>query len=120
MRNIRYGVRQLLRSPGFALVAVITLALGIGANTAIFSVLDGVVLAPLPYRAPDRLVVIALFNRTLGYPMALSYPDFLDWQRSSRSFQQIAAYKPLGLDLTNPGAAKHLDGYEVSSAFFSP
>src|SRR5580658_9576832 len=113
-------MRSLRRTPAFTVTAVVTLALGIGANTAIFSVLDGVVLAPLPYRDPDRLVILTLFNRTLGYPTALSYPDFLDWQRSSRSFQQIAAYKPLGLDLTNPGAAKHLDGYEVSSAFFSP
>src|SRR5580658_7771761 len=119
MRNIRYGLRQLLRNPGFALVAVITLALGIGANTAIFSVLDGVVLAPLPYREPDRLVLVLLYNRSLKYPTYLSYPDFLDWQRSSRSFEQIAVYRPQGFDLTSPGTAAHVDGNEISSNFFS-
>jgi predicted permease len=118
-QTIRYSLRSLRRTPAFTLTAVVTLALGIGANTAIFSVVDGVVLAPLPYRAPDRLVILALFNRTLGYPTALSYPDFLDWQRSSRSFQHIAAFKPQGFDMTSPGAAEHLDGNEVSAAFFS-
>ncbi len=119
MQTIRYAVRQLRRSPGFAAAALLTLALGIGANTAIFSVLDGVVLAPLPYRAPDRLVIVTLFNRTLGYPTMLSYPDFLDWQRSSRSFERVAAYQSQGFDLTSPGTAEHLDGSEVSFTFFS-
>jgi len=118
MQTIRYGLRQLRRNPGFTVVAILTLALGIGANTTIFSVLVGVVLSPLPYSDPGRLVVVTLFNRTLKYPTALSYPDFLDWQRSSRSFQQIAAFKPLGFDLSSPGAAEHLDGNEVSSSFF--
>jgi predicted permease len=118
MQTIRYGLRQLRRNPGFAAVAILTLALGIGANTAIFSVVQGVLLAPLPYREPDRLVLVALYNRTLKYPTSLSYPDFLDWQRNSRSFQQIAAFKSQGFDLTSPGAAEHLDGNEVSSSFF--
>jgi predicted permease len=117
--NIRYSFRSLRRNPAFTITAIVTLALGIGANTAIFSVLNGVVLAPLPYRDPDRLVIIALFNRASGYPTDLSYPDFLDWQRSSRSFEQIAAFKPQGFDLTSPGTAQHLDGNEVSSTFFS-
>src|SRR3984957_2997733 len=118
MQTIRYGLRQLRRNPGFAVVAILTLALGIGANTAIFSVLDGVVLKPLPYREPDRLVLLALYNRSLGYPTNLSYPDFLDWQRTSRSFEQMAAFKPQGFDLTNPGMPEHVDGNEVSSGFF--
>jgi predicted permease len=119
LRNIRYSFRSLRRTPAFTITAILTLALGIGANTAIFSVLNGVVLSPLPYREPDRLVLIALYNRTLGYATALSYPDFLDWQRSSRSFRQIAAFKAGGFDLTNPGRPEHLDGNEVSSTFFS-
>jgi predicted permease len=117
-QNIRFGLRQLWRNPGFATIAIATLGLGIGANTAIFSVLDGVVLAPLPYRAPDRLVIVSLFNRSLGYPTYLSYPDFLDWRRTSRSFERMAAYRPEGFDLTRQGAAEHVDGNEVSSTFF--
>ncbi len=124
MQTLRYGLRQLRRNPGFAVVAVLTLALGIGANTAIFSVLDGVVLSPLPYRQPDRLVLVLLYNRTLKYPTALSYPDFLDWQRSdgqrsSGSFEQMAAFQAQGFDLTSPGAAEHLNGNEVSASFFT-
>jgi predicted permease len=118
MEDLRYGLRQLWRNPGFAVVAILTLALGIGANTAIFSVLDGVVLSSLPYREPDRLVLVLFYNRALKYPTYLSYPDFLDWQRSSRSFEQIAAYTPRGFDLTSPGTPEHVDGNEVSSNFF--
>ena len=97
---------------------IATLALGIGANTAIFSVLEGVVLDPLPYRQPDRLVEVLLFNRSLGYATDLSYPDFLDWQRHSRSFERMAAFANDGFDLTNLGAPEHVDGKEVSSGFF--
>jgi predicted permease len=118
MENLRYAWRQLRRNPGFTVVAVLTLALGIGANTAIFSVLDGVVLAPLPYREPDRLVLVLLYNRSLKYPTYLSYPDFLDWRRNSRSFQKMTAYAPQGFDLTSPGTPEHLDGDEVSASFF--
>ena len=105
-------------SPGLAAAAITTLALGIGANTAIFSVLEGVVLAPLPYGQPDRLVALELYNRSLGYATYLSYPDFLDWQLNSRSFKQIAALANQGFDLTGPGDPEHLDGKEVSASFF--
>ncbi|MGH9663290.1 MAG: ABC transporter permease [Bryobacteraceae bacterium] len=118
-RDVRYACRNLRKSPGFAAAAVLILALGIGANTAIFSVLDGVVLAPLPYREPDRLILVALYNRALQSATALSYPDFLDWQRGARSLEQIAAFTPRGFDLTNPGTAEHVAGQEVSSKFFS-
>ena len=118
-RNLKYGIRILARSRGFAALAVITLALGIGANTAIFSVLQGVVLAPLPYRAPDRLVLVWLYNLSLKSPTSLSYLDFLDWRRDARSFQQIAAFTWQDYDLTNPGTPQHLGGREVSSGFFS-
>jgi predicted permease len=119
LRDVRYAFRSMRKGPGFAAVAIVTLALGIGANTAIFSVLQGVVLAPLPYREPHRLVLVALYNRTLKYATNLSYPDFLDWQRDSRSFEQIAAFTAQGFDLTSPGTAEHVDGEEVSSSFFS-
>jgi putative ABC transport system permease protein len=118
-RDFRYGSRSLRKSPGLAAAAIATLALGIGANTAIFSVLQGVVLDPLPYQQPDRLVVVALYNRSLGSPTYLSYPDFLDWQLNSRSFKQIAAFANEGFDMTGPGEPEHLDGKEVSAGFFS-
>jgi predicted permease len=118
LRDVRYSLRSLRKSPGLAAAAILTLALGIGANTAIFSVWQGVVLEALPYPEPDRLVVVALYNRTLKYPTDLSYPDFLDWQSSSRSFEQIGAFAPQGFDLTSPGAPEHVGGMEVSANFF--
>jgi putative ABC transport system permease protein len=118
LRNVRYACRSLVKTPTYAVAAMLTLALGIGANTAIFTALDGVVLRPLPYRDPDRLAVVLLFNRSLKYSTYLSYPDFLDWQRDATSFEQMAAFEPAGFDLTNPGLPEHIAGYEVSSGFF--
>ncbi|HLW75479.1 MAG TPA: hypothetical protein VKS01_00820, partial [Bryobacteraceae bacterium] len=95
-RDVRHAFRSLRKSPGFASAAILTLALGIGANTAIFSVLQGVVLAPLPYQNPDRLAIVLLYNRALKHATYLSYADFLDWRRESRSFEQIAAFASQG------------------------
>lgn len=119
LRDFRYAFRGLRKTPAFAGAAIVTLALGIGANTAIFSVLNGVVIKPLPYHEPDRLVLALLYNRSLKYATEVSYPDFLDWQRSARSFEQLAAFRPVGFDLTAPGSPEHVGGYEVSSNFFS-
>ena len=92
-RDLRYSVRQLRRSPGFALMAVLTLALGIGANTAIFSLVEGVLLRPLPYRHPERLVVVwqtdALRHDSGAYFNA--YREFEAWQQHSHSFENLAA-----------------------------
>jgi predicted permease len=76
------------------------------------------VLAPLPYHDPNRMVIVALYNPALKSPTFTSYPDFLDWQRSSRSFEQIAAFRDQGFDLTNPGEPEHVGGTAVSSNFF--
>jgi MacB-like periplasmic core domain len=119
VKDLRYGVRQLRRNPGFTAVAVLTLALGIGANTAIFSVVQGVLLAPSPYREPERVVLLALNNLTLKSLTNLSYPDFLDWRRSARSFEGMAAFSWWDYDLTNPGAPEHAHGKQISSGFFS-
>ena len=117
-QDLRYALRKLRKSPGFTAVAVITLALGIGANTAIFSILEGVVLAPLPYFQPDRLVIV--WENNPRFPRVWnSYPNFLDWQRSAHSFQQMAAFREQGIDLTFPGAASHLKASQISSGFFS-
>jgi putative ABC transport system permease protein len=119
-RDLRHVCRSLRRSPAYAAAAILTLALGIGANTAVFSALNGVVLEPLPYPKPDRLVIVALYNLMLKSLTYLSYPDFLDWQREAGSFKQIAALTPLrGFDLTNPGEPEHVNGYDVSANFFS-
>jgi predicted permease len=116
--DVGFGVRTLRKNPGFAIVAVLTLALGIGANTAIFSVVQGVVLAPLPYPQPDRLAMVMESRPGLNQT-GISYPDFQDWQHSSRSFAQMAALTSRSYDLTAPGTSQHLDGMEVTSGFFA-
>jgi predicted permease len=118
MRDVRYALRQLWKSPGFAATAILTLALGIGANTAIFSVVEGVLLAPLPYHEPDRLVMV-LESRPSVKQIGISYPDFQDWQHGSRSFERMAALTSRDYDLTGPGTSEHLDGMEVTSGFFA-
>ena len=91
VQDLRFGLRMLARNPGFAVVAVLTLALGIGANTALFSVVNGVLLNPLPYWQPGRLVALRERNGNFG-EMSISYPNFLDWVRGNRSFSALAAY----------------------------
>jgi putative ABC transport system permease protein len=118
-QDLRYGLRALRNSLSFTIVAVLTLALGIGANTAIFSVVQGVLLAPLPYRQPDRLVSVFLNNFRLKSPTYLSYADFLDWRRSAGSFEKMAAYLWRSYDLSAPGPPEHLEGRQISANFFS-
>ncbi len=118
MHDLRYAVRQLRRKPGFTVVAVLTLALGIGANTGIFSVVESVLLAPLHYFEPDRLVMV--WGNNPRFPRVWnSYPNFQDWQRSTRSFQQMAAFRAQGVDLTAPGTPVHLNSSQISRGFFS-
>src|SRR6188472_1257469 len=89
MNNIRYAFRQLRKSPGFAFIAVLTLALGIGANTAIFSVINAVLLRPLPY--PDANRIITLSESTPSQPeISISWPNFLDWKTESTVFESLA------------------------------
>jgi predicted permease len=117
-QDLGYALRQLRKSPGFTAVAVFTLALGIGANTAIFSVVEGVVLAPLHYREPDRLVMV--WENNPRFPRVWdSYPNFQDWQRNAGSFQQMAALREQQIDLTFPGAPSHIKVSQISSGFFS-
>src|SRR5580704_15489546 len=91
-QDVRYALRQLRKSPGFTTVTVLTLALGIGANTAVFSVVNGVLLNPLPFHDASR--VVSMFEATPNFPKgSISYPNFLDWQRDNRSFEAMAAYR---------------------------
>jgi predicted permease len=117
-QDARYALRQLAKSPGFAATAILTVALGIGANTAIFSVLEGVVLAPLPFKQPDRLAILFESRPNLKH-LSISYPDLRDWQHDARSFEQMAAMVWRDYNVSGAGASEHLDGMEVSSGFFS-
>jgi predicted permease len=116
-QDVRYAFRRLLKDPGFTLIAVATLALGIGVNTAIFSVVNGVLLSPLPYPAPDQLV--AIYSRTADQPKdSSSYPNFLDWARDNRSFSDLAAFRADDLNLIGLGQAERVPAEMVSASFF--
>jgi predicted permease len=115
--DVRYGARMLRKSPGFAVIAILTLAIGIGANTALFSVVNGVLFNPLPYAQPDRLV--ALFARSNQFnKFSISYPNFLDWSRQNHSFSSLAAFRGETFTLTGIGEPERLDANMVSAAFF--
>ncbi|HXT85815.1 MAG TPA: ABC transporter permease [Verrucomicrobiae bacterium] len=117
LQDLRYAVRMLAKSPAFAAVAILTLALGIGANTAIFSVVNAVVLQPLPYPHPSQLVAIS--EHTSKGPDTVSYLNFLDWQRNAHSFSAMGAYTEDGLTLTGHGEPAIIPTAIVSSGFFS-
>ena len=117
LQDVRYGLRMLARDPGFAAVAVIALALGIGANTAIFSVVNGVLLRPLPYREPDRLMRLSETSPDFA-SMAIAYPNFVDWKEHSRSFEGLAAFRSEDSDVSGRGQPEHLSGKMVSADFF--
>ena len=117
IQDFKYAVRVLAKSPGFLLIAVLTLALGIGANTALFSVVNGVLLRPLPYPRPAELVVIS--EKTANFESSsISYPNFLDWQRTNSSFASIAAYKEDDYSITGAGEAERVRVGTVSKGFF--
>jgi putative ABC transport system permease protein len=117
-QDFRYGVRNLLKKPGFAAVAILTLALGIGANTAIFSVVNGVLLRPLPYAQPERLVWFWDVQKQLARA-PLSSIEFLAYRRQSTSFDQIAAIRSLNFNLTGMGSPERVGGRVVSANYFS-
>jgi putative ABC transport system permease protein len=116
-QDIRFGVRVLLKSPGFAVVTILALALGIGANSAIFSVVNGVLLRPLPFKTADRLVFLSEWSQQVPN-MSVSYPNFQDWRAQSHSFDELAAFRSNGFVLTNAGEPERLTAREVSQGFF--
>jgi predicted permease len=117
LQDTRYAVRLLARSPGFAVTAILTLAVAIGANAAIFSAVEGVLIAPLPYREPDRLVRVFEESPTNPhFPMAPA--DFRDYRAELRTFEGLAAYLRGDLQLGDAGAPEQLRGMQVTSGFF--
>jgi putative ABC transport system permease protein len=116
-RDIRYAARLLLRAPGFAAVALLTLALGIGANTAIFSVLNAVLLRPLPYANPDQLVLIGERGPS-GTPGNVGYSTFLDWRDRARGFEEMTLIRSWSPTLIANGQAERVSGMRVAANFF--
>src|ERR1700754_1082829 len=113
--DIRYGLRMLLKTPGFTAVAVIALALGIGANSAIFSVINSVLLRPLPYKDPDRLTMIWEEASKNGYPQDTpTAANFADWRDQNQSFEGMAAIADQSFNLTGAGDPEKLEGRRVS------
>ena len=117
-QDIRFGLRMLRKSPGFTAVALLTLALGIGANTAIFSVVYGILLRPLPYQDSARLIVLNETTPKVGM-VSVSYPDFLDWRAQSRAFSRMAAVGQVEFNLAGVNQPESISGEAVSSSFFS-
>lgn len=118
LHDLRYAIRMLLRSPGFAAVSVLTLALGISANTALFTVVNGVLLSPLPYPQSGQLV--AVYATTPGVDRGpATYLNFLDWQRQTHTFSSMAIYRGQDYNVTGSDEAERLSGYMISADFFS-
>ena len=118
LRDIRYGFRSLLKHPGFAAIAVLTLALGIGANTAIFSVVDVVLLRPLPYPEPDRLVALRDSNLTKQPDSQVAPGHFVEWQKQTTVFSTLEAYRTVSYNLTGDGIPERLLAGRVSVGMF--
>jgi putative ABC transport system permease protein len=117
IQDLRFGARMLRKSPGFTIVAVLTLALGIGANTAIFSVVNGVLLRPLPFRDPSRLVLIA---EKSSFPIiSTSYENYLDWRDQSHSFESMEATRGSSITLTGAGEPERLNVRMATAGLFS-
>ncbi len=117
-QDLRYGARSLLKNAGFSLVVVITLALGIGANTALFSVVNGVLLNPLPYPQPDQLVTLHQSKPNFDTG-AIPYPNFRDLQKQNQTFAAMAISRGLGFSLVGTGEAERVNGRLISADFFS-
>ena len=117
LQDIRYAIRMLAKNPGFTIIAVLTLALGIGANTAIFSVVNGVMLNPLPYPQPTR--VVSMYRKVFGFDQAsVPYLSFQDWQQQNRTIESMAAYREDNYNLTGMGEAERVPVGQVSADFF--
>ena len=118
LQDLSYGLRMLRKSPGFTAVAILTLALGIGANTAIFSVVNAILLRPLPYQDSSRLVFVSEDSDQV-HEMSIAYPNFLDWRQQNHVFDQLAIFQSHSFILTGRERPERLPGQNVSANFFS-
>ena len=117
-QDLRFAFRMLAKTPGFTAIAILTLALGIGANTTIFSVVYGVLLQPLPYNQPGQLMVLNETTPKVG-TVSVSYPNFFDWRQTSKSFSQMSIVQSVGFNLGGIGEAEVINGDAVSPNFLS-
>jgi predicted permease len=117
-QDLRFGARMLLKNPGFTAVVVLTLALGIGANAALFSVVNGVLLNPLPFPQPEQLVMLHQSKPNFDQG-AIPYPNFRDWQKDNQTFSAMAIARGYGFSLTGTGEAERLQARHVSGEFFT-
>ncbi|HEU4873605.1 MAG TPA: ABC transporter permease, partial [Pyrinomonadaceae bacterium] len=118
-KDIRYGLRGLLKRPGFTVIALITLALGIGANTAIFSVVNAVLLRPLPFQDPEQLVIVWEDATFAGFPRNTPAPaNYVDWKNQNQSFADMAASHETSFNLTGDGEPERVSAYSVTANFF--
>src|SRR5271169_1689831 len=118
IQDLKFSLRVLAKSPGFTLVAILTLALGIGANTAIFSVVNAVLLRPLPFKDSAQLVVMRETYKLVGN-VSVSYPDFLDWRQQSHAFSAMAIVNNVGFNLSGVTQPENIGGYAVSPNFLA-
>src|SRR5436305_292065 len=121
MNDVRFGFRMLAKSPGFTLVAIFTLALGIGANTAIFSVVNALLLKPLPFPAPQQVVAIGMTDTRQKAQMglgSLSYPDFFDFRAQNQTFAAMAAYRDRSFALTGEQPVTSVRGIMSTAELF--
>src|SRR5688572_19690209 len=114
LQDVRYGARMLLKNPGITFVVILALALGIGANTAMFSVINAVLLRPLPYHESDRLVFLNERSPVLD-EMSISYPNFTDWRNQNQVFEKIGVYNRNSYNLTGAGEVERIPTAQVSA-----
>src|SRR6266700_88507 len=117
-QDLRYGSRMLLKNPGITFVVILALALGIGANTAIFSVVNAVLLRPMPFEDADRLVFLNETSKVMD-EISISYPDFTDWRNQNQVFERIGVYNRNSYNLTGYGEAERILTAQMSADLFS-
>src|SRR5207245_82540 len=115
-QDVRFGLRVLAKNPGFTAIAILTLALGIGANTALFSVVNGVLLNPLPFPNPDELVAVYTKSPTFQ-ESSIAYPNFLDWQKDNHSFAELSAFRSDDYNMVGAGEPERVHIHMISAEF---